>query len=65
MAELSKIKDEEEDTTDNYNDWQMPLAFSKKRHTESIEGGNTITQTWRMKERVSLLKLNVSLILFV
>jgi hypothetical protein len=28
------------------------LAFSDKRHTETIEGVNAITQTWRMKERV-------------
>lgn len=34
-------------------DWQLPLAFMKKHHTEAIEGVNAITQTWRMKERVS------------
>ena len=33
-------------------DWQLPLAFSKSRHTETIEGVTAITQTWRMKERV-------------
>lgn len=31
------------------------LAFSDKRHTETIEGVNAITQTWRMKERVRIL----------
>lgn len=35
-------------------DWQLPLAFSKSRHTEVIEGVTAITQTWRMKERVIL-----------
>lgn len=33
---------------------ETALAFSDKRHTESIEGVNAITQTWRMKERVSI-----------
>ena len=35
-------------------DWQLPLAFMKKRHTERIEGSKTETHTWRMKERVSV-----------
>jgi regulator-associated protein of mTOR len=35
-------------------DWQLPLAFNKSRHMVTIEGVNCITQTWRMKERVSL-----------
>ena len=34
-------------------DWQLPLAYMKKRHTEKIEASQTETQTWRMKERVS------------
>ncbi|KAK6643092.1 hypothetical protein RUM43_004595 [Polyplax serrata] len=34
-------------------DWQLPLSFVKKRHAENIEGETAITQTWRMKERVS------------
>ena len=33
-------------------DWQLPLSFVKKRHTENIEGESATTQTWRMKERV-------------
>lgn len=33
-------------------DWFIPLAFNGKRHNEEIEGSNTDTQTWRMKERV-------------
>lgn len=37
-------------------DWTLPLSFVKKRHTEVIEGGSEITQTWRMKERVSIFK---------
>jgi len=27
-------------------------AFTLKRHLEKIEGSKTVTQTWRMKERV-------------
>lgn len=37
---------------DSSIDWQLPISFVKKRHTEKIEGANAITQTWRMKERV-------------
>ena len=35
-------------------DWQLPLAFKEKRHEEKIEGCQTLTQAWRMKERVRL-----------
>uniref|UniRef100_A0AAU7B9E9 Raptor n=1 Tax=Pyrrhocoris apterus TaxID=37000 RepID=A0AAU7B9E9_PYRAP len=48
---------EDDDTTEQCNDWQIPLAFSKKRHTENIEGGNTVTQTWRMKERMKTVSV--------
>lgn len=41
-------------------DWKLPLAFVKKRHLEVIEGVEEITQTWRMKERVSFLPGSVS-----
>lgn len=34
-------------------DRQMPLSFVSERHLEPIEGISCITQTWRMKERVS------------
>lgn len=44
-------QDNEEDITECV-DWQLPLSFVKKRHTEKIEGVNAVTQTWRMKERV-------------
>lgn len=36
-------------------DWNLPLSFTKSRHTEIIEGVNAISQTWRMKERVNML----------
>ncbi|XP_022092317.1 regulatory-associated protein of mTOR-like isoform X1 [Acanthaster planci] len=38
-------------------DWQLPLAFMKKRHTEKIEGSKTETQTWRMKERMKTVSV--------
>lgn len=28
------------------------IAFTEKRHTESIEGISTVSHPWRMKERV-------------
>lgn len=34
------------------SDWKLSSAFTEKRHTEIIEGSKTVTQTWRMKERV-------------
>lgn len=35
--------------------WRLPRAFSGKRHTEKIEAFKTVAQTWRMRERVSLM----------
>ena len=34
------------------NDWNLPLAFMKKRHSEKIEGSKALAQSWRMKDRV-------------
>jgi len=41
---------------DSSIDWQLPISFVKKLHTEKIEGACAITQTWRMKERVRVFK---------
>lgn len=61
-AELSLPKDEDEELTEQFSDWKTSIAFNKKRHLENIEGGNKLTQTWRMKERVSqLFYINVFL----
>lgn len=35
-----------------FYDLHVPLAFTKARHNERIEGHKAITQSWRMKERV-------------
>jgi len=43
------------DDVDIMRYWKMPRAFTEKRHIEKIEAFQTATQTWRMKERVSLL----------
>ncbi|KAL1272989.1 hypothetical protein QQF64_028851, partial [Cirrhinus molitorella] len=40
-------EEEEVDMTD----WNLPLAFMKKRHTEKIEGSKALAQSWRMKDR--------------
>ncbi|XP_022248946.1 regulatory-associated protein of mTOR-like [Limulus polyphemus] len=42
--------DSDEDVCD-LSDWQLPLAFNEKRHTEKIEGMKPFAHTWRMKER--------------
>lgn len=46
---------EEDNSNLTEDDWKMPVAFQKPRHTTTIEGINCVTQTWRMKERVGSL----------
>ena len=43
-------EEEEADMTD----WNLPLAFMKKRHCEKIEGSKALAQSWRMKDRVRM-----------
>uniref|UniRef100_A0A8C9EZ15 Uncharacterized protein n=1 Tax=Pavo cristatus TaxID=9049 RepID=A0A8C9EZ15_PAVCR len=43
----------EEDESD-LTDWNLPLAFMKKRHCEKIEGSKSLAQSWRMKDRVMI-----------
>lgn len=45
---LGLAEDDEADLTD----WNLPLAFMKKRHCEKIEGSKSLAQSWRMKDRV-------------
>ena len=57
---------EEDDCVDDgaveVEDCQLPVAYMQKRHLEKIEGTQTVTQTWRMKERVwSALKSHMGL----
>lgn len=45
-----------EDYSDKFEDdedWRLPIAFNRPRHTAVIEGVNCVSQSWRMKERVS------------
>ena len=35
------------------SDMKLLVAFNELRHREKIEGSKKVTQTWRMKERVS------------
>lgn len=48
MGEKDEVENKEREVTD----WDLPLSFTKSRHTEVIDGVNAISQTWRMKERV-------------
>ncbi len=55
QIQMAKEADEDdylvgEPTTE---DFIHALAFNEKRHTEKIEALKTVTQTWRMKERVN------------
>lgn len=39
--------------TDDVKDSELTIAYNEFRHKERIEGSKKVTQTWRMKERVS------------
>ncbi|XP_067126176.1 regulatory-associated protein of mTOR [Centruroides vittatus] len=54
-----------EDDISDLPDWQLPVAFSHKRHTEKIIGGHPVTQTWRMKERMRTVSVALVLCLNV
>ncbi|KAL0278568.1 UNVERIFIED_CONTAM: hypothetical protein PYX00_000353 [Menopon gallinae] len=54
-----------EDDVTECVDWQLPLSFVKKRHSENIEGVNAITQTWRLKERMKTVSVALVLCLNV
>ena len=45
--------DENEHEKETVSDKDLPLSFMQDRHLGPIEGVECITQTWRMKERVS------------
>ncbi|XP_016136685.1 regulatory-associated protein of mTOR isoform X2 [Sinocyclocheilus grahami] len=54
-------EEEEVDLTD----WNLPLAFMKKRHTEKIEGSKALAQSWRMKDRMKTVSVALVLCLNV
>ncbi|XP_065210456.1 regulatory-associated protein of mTOR isoform X2 [Planococcus citri] len=41
----------------SYEDWNLPVSFVKKRHTEPIEGTKVVAQSWRMKERMKTVSV--------
>lgn len=45
--------EENECEKETVSDKNLPLSFTEDRHLEAIEGVESVTQTWRMKERVS------------
>lgn len=47
------LEENDVDAKDRITDRDLPLSFTRDRHIEPIEGISCITQTWRMKERVS------------
>ena len=51
MANLTDLCLYEEEA--EISDLQLLVAFNELRHREKIEGSKKVTQTWRMKERVS------------
>ncbi|XP_051037697.1 regulatory-associated protein of mTOR [Phodopus roborovskii] len=54
----------EEDEAD-VTDWNLPLAFMKKRHCEKIEGSKSLAQSWRMKDRMKTVSVALVLCLNV
>uniref|UniRef100_A0A8C9SW85 Regulatory-associated protein of mTOR n=1 Tax=Scleropages formosus TaxID=113540 RepID=A0A8C9SW85_SCLFO len=54
----------EEDEAD-MSDWNLPLAFMKKRHSEKIEGSKALAQSWRMKDRMKTVSVALVLCLNV
>nr|XP_033815965.1 regulatory-associated protein of mTOR isoform X3 [Geotrypetes seraphini] len=54
----------EEDEAD-LGDWNLPLAFMKKRHCEKIEGSKSLAQSWRMKDRMKTVSVALVLCLNV
>ncbi|XP_056315847.1 regulatory-associated protein of mTOR isoform X1 [Danio aesculapii] len=58
---LGLAEEEEVDMTD----WNLPLAFMKKRHTEKIEGYKALAQSWRMKDRMKTVSVALVLCLNV
>ncbi|XP_035381513.1 regulatory-associated protein of mTOR isoform X5 [Electrophorus electricus] len=47
------------------SDWNLPLAFMKKRHLEKIEGSRALAQSWRMKDRMKTVSVALVLCLNV
>ncbi|XP_025419661.1 regulatory-associated protein of mTOR isoform X2 [Sipha flava] len=46
-------------------DWQLPLCFTKKRHTEEIKCVDAVVSSWRLKERMKTVSVALVLCLNV
>uniref|UniRef100_A0A4W3JWU3 Regulatory-associated protein of mTOR n=1 Tax=Callorhinchus milii TaxID=7868 RepID=A0A4W3JWU3_CALMI len=51
MAGASLLEELLEEDEGDLTDWNLPVTFMKKRHSEKIEGSKAVTQSWRMKDR--------------
>ncbi|KAG7209721.1 hypothetical protein KM043_011355 [Ampulex compressa] len=65
VAVTKPCHEEECSRLNEEDDWRIPIAFGKNRHTATIEGVNCITQTWRMKERMKTVSVALVLCLNV
>ncbi|XP_075073014.1 regulatory-associated protein of mTOR isoform X1 [Mixophyes fleayi] len=54
-----------EDEESEFSDWNLPAAFMKKRHCEKIEGCKSLSQSWRMKDRMKTVSVALVLCLNV
>ncbi|XP_043280905.1 regulatory-associated protein of mTOR isoform X2 [Venturia canescens] len=65
---LAKTVRKNEDYVDKFEDdedWRLPIAFNRPRHTAVIEGVNCVSQSWRMKERMKTVSVALVLCLNV
>ncbi|XP_014350207.1 regulatory-associated protein of mTOR isoform X3 [Latimeria chalumnae] len=62
LLQSPPLGDEEES---DVTDWNLPLAFMKKRHCEKIEGSKSLAQSWRMKDRMKTVSVALVLCLNV
>ncbi|XP_033214111.1 regulatory-associated protein of mTOR isoform X2 [Belonocnema kinseyi] len=58
-------RENEQSKQGQLEDWKMPLAFNRLRHTVTIEGITKLPQTWRMKERMKTVSVALVLCLNV
>ncbi|XP_069786057.1 regulatory-associated protein of mTOR isoform X2 [Narcine bancroftii] len=65
MAGVSLLEDLLEGEKTDATDWNTPVAFMKKRHSEKIEGSKAVTQSWRMKDRMKTVSVALVLCLNV
>ncbi|XP_072414859.1 regulatory-associated protein of mTOR [Chiloscyllium punctatum] len=65
MAGASLLEDLLEEEQGDMTDWNLPVAFVKKRHSEKIEGSKAVTQSWRMKDRMKTVSVALVLCLNV